>query len=130
MKNLFPKALFTFVCLILIIGCTESEITEPDSIDTGEIQATVGAIYNATKMYRQDNSCDPATVEQLEDGEYIELNEEIKNDWEFYLVKRERIERILAYSNPTIDENSTYIVEFILETGVFAKYRSMKFDNQ
>ncbi|MCF7809860.1 hypothetical protein K9N50_02590 [bacterium] len=128
MKNLFPKVLFTFVCLTLIIGCTESKVTEPVSIDTGEIQATVGAIYNAIKMHRQDNHYDPETVEQLEDGEYIELNEEIKNDWEFYLVKREHIERISAYSKPSIDANYTYIIELIIETGVFVKYRSMKFE--
>jgi len=83
---------------------------------------TIGAIYNAVKMYRQDLGEDPSSVEELLDLHYLEIDEEIQRQWNFTLIGSNPITQIEAVSTFDMPGGRGHQIIFDVETGRFSGY--------
>jgi len=69
------------VLVVVVIVAILAAISVPIYIQyvqgarASDAQATIGAIYNSVKMFRQDFGEDPSSVEELQELEYLEIDE-------------------------------------------------------
>jgi len=87
-----------------------------------DAQATIGAIFNASKMYRQDHSEDPPDITVLQDQGYLDIDESTLLQWEFQLIGSDPIMQIQATSTPEMRGGEGHIVVYDVATGTFTGY--------
>ncbi len=85
-------------------------------------QATIGAIYNSTKMYFMDYSEDPSSVEELEELEYLEIDKGTLRQWTFTLIGANPVSQIEGISTSEMKGGAGHVVLFDVETGRFTGY--------
>jgi type II secretion system protein G len=116
------------VLVVVVIVAILAAISVPIYIQyvqgarASDAQATIGAIYNSTKMFRQDTGEDPTSVEELEELEYLEIDEGTARQWEFSLVGQDPITQIEAVSTAEMKGGAGHVVLFDVETGRFTGY--------
>ena len=88
-----------------------------------EAQSAIGAIFNASKMYRQDTGEWPPNVEILEEEGYIRLDRSLKNRWQFEVVSGgQELANIQATSTAEMKGGAGRNVIYDVETGKFSGY--------
>lgn len=86
-------------------------------------QATIGAIYNAAKMYYQDNGEYPTDVEVLEEQEYLEIDLATKEQWEFQIVgNQDQLDQIMGTSTEKMKGGAGEVVVYEVREGRFTGY--------
>lgn len=116
------------VLVVVVIVAILAAISVPIYIQyvqgarASDAQATIGAIYNSVKMYRQDYGEDPSSVEELEEEEYLEIDEGTLRQWSFTLIGSNPITQIEAVSTAEMKGGAGHVVLFDVETGRFTGY--------
>ena len=87
-----------------------------------DAQASIGAIYNATKMHRQDFGEEPKSVEELIEQQYLELDEITAKEWTFHLIGSNPITIIEAVSTSEMKGGAGHVIIFDIQTGRFMGY--------
>jgi len=91
-----------------------------------EAQSAIGAIYNAAKMYYQDTGDWPNDIQsQLEAEGYINLDQSLKQRWEFEIIGSNPITTIQAVSTSEMKGGEGHVVTYDVETGKFTGYGVM-----
>ena len=113
--------LLTLILLFPLLSCndgpTDSQ-AEPEF--TSEARSTIGTIFLAVKMYRQDYSQDPPSVEELESLSYVDIDPDLKNLWTFRLVGSPRqVSHIYAESTDTFPKGPGHTIIFDAIIGRF-----------
>ena len=86
-------------------------------------QATIGAIYNAAKMFRQDNGQYPVDIATLTTQEYLEIDRATMDQWEFAIVGNpNNLEQIMGTSTERMKGGAGQIVIYDVQTGKFTGY--------
>jgi prepilin-type N-terminal cleavage/methylation domain-containing protein len=116
------------VLVVVVIVAILAAISVPIYIQyvegarAADAQATIGAIFNACKMYRQDHSEDPPDITILEDQGYLDIDESTLRMWEFQLIGSDPIMQIQATSTPEMRGGEGHIVVYDVATGTFTGY--------
>lgn len=116
------------VLVVVVIVAILAAISVPIYIQyvqgarASDAQSTIGAIYNASKMYRQDLGMDPGSVEELEELEYFEMDDGTLRQWTFTLIGADPITQIEAISTSEMRGGAGHPVVFDVETGKFSGY--------
>jgi prepilin-type N-terminal cleavage/methylation domain-containing protein len=116
------------VLVVVVIVAILAAISVPIYIQyvqgarASDAQATIGAIYNSVKMFRQDFGNDPGTVEELEEGEYLEIDEGTFRQWTFPLIGSDPITQIEGISTAEMKGGAGHVVLFDVNTGRFTGY--------
>ena len=116
------------VLVVVVIVAILAAISVPIYIQyvqgarASDAQATIGAIYNSTKMYLQDFGEDPTSVEELEELEYLTLDEGTILQWAFTLIGANPISQIEGISTAEMKGGAGHVVLFDIETGKFSGY--------
>lgn len=116
------------VLVVVVIVAILAAISVPIYIQyvegarAADAQATIGAIFNATKMYLQDHSEDPPDITILEDEGYLDIDESTIRQWEFQLIGSDPIMQIQATSTPEMRGGEGHIVIYDVPTGKFTGY--------
>lgn len=116
------------VLVVVVIVAILAAISVPIYIQyvqgarASDAQATVGAIYNSVKMYRQDFGEDPASVEMLQELEYLTIDEGTLRQWSFSLIGNNPITQIEAVSTAEMKGGAGHVVLFDVQTGRFTGY--------
>jgi type IV pilus assembly protein PilE len=87
-----------------------------------DAQATIGAIYNACKMYYQDHSEDATDVQMLEDNGYLDIDESTKKQWTFQIIGSNPITQIEGTSTSEMKGGAGQTVTYNVDTGKFEGY--------
>ena len=87
-----------------------------------DAQAAITSIYNSAKMYRQDYTEDPPSIIELEELSYLELDENIKRQWDFRLIGRNPLTEIRAISTSMMKGGAGEEVKYDVWTGEFSGY--------
>jgi type IV pilus assembly protein PilE len=87
-----------------------------------DAQATLGAIYNACKMYYQDHGEDASDINQLEQGGYLDVDESTKKQWDFSIVGANPITQLKAISTSEMRGGAGHEVTYNVDTGIFEGY--------
>lgn len=87
-----------------------------------DAQASIGAIYNAKKMYFQDNFEEPKSVKELVELGYLALDEETAKQWRFSFIGSDPITQIEAVSTSKMKGGPGHVVLFDIQTGRFMGY--------
>ena len=86
-------------------------------------QATIGAIYNAAKMYYQDKGEYPTDIEVLEDEEYLTIDLATHEQWEFQIVgAQDQLDQISATSTEKMKGGAGEVVIYEVKEGRFTGY--------
>jgi len=104
----------TLITIFLLVSVTGCDLGRSRGSDA---QPTIGAIYNSTKMYRQDFGEDPQSVDQLVELGYIELSKDVLEQWTFRLVGSNPIKKIEAVSTEKGKDGAGHIIAFDIQTG-------------
>ena len=116
------------VLVVVVIVAILAAISVPIYIQyvqgarASDAQATIGAIYNSVKMYLQDYGVDPTSVEELEEGEYLEMDEGTLRQWTFTLIGSDPVSQIEGISTSEMKGGAGHVVLFDVETGKFTGY--------
>jgi prepilin-type N-terminal cleavage/methylation domain-containing protein len=117
------------VLIVVVIVAILAAISVPIYIQyvegarASDPQATIGAIFNASKMYRQDSGAYPTDLTDLEQKEYLEIDKATKEQWEFQIVGTPTtLEQIMATSTEKMKGGAGKIVIYDIQTGVFTGY--------
>ncbi len=116
------------VLVVVVIVAILAAISVPIYIQyvqgarASDAQATIGAIYNSVKMYLQDYGKDPTSVEELEEGEYLEMDEGTLRQWTFTLIGSDPVSQIEGISTSEMKGGAGHVVLFDVETGKFTGY--------
>lgn len=116
------------VLVVVVIVAILAAISVPIYIQyvqgarASDAQATIGAIYNSVKMFRQDYGEDPSSVEELQEQEYLEIDEGTLRQWSFSLIGSNPITQIEAVSTAEMKGGAGHVVLFDVETGRFTGY--------
>jgi type II secretion system protein G len=116
------------VLVVVVIVAILAAISVPIYIQyvqgarASDAQATIGAVYNSVKMYRQDFGEDPTSVEELQELEYLEIDEGTLRQWSFTLIGSNPITQIEAVSTAEMKGGAGHVVLFDVETGRFTGY--------
>jgi len=116
------------VLVVVVIVAILAAISVPIYIQyvqgarASDAQATVGAIYNSVKMYRQDYGEDPSSTEQLQELEYLTVDEGTLRQWTFSLIGANPITQIEAVSTAEMKGGAGHVVLFDVQTGRFTGY--------
>ncbi len=121
----FPlqNALIAFLLLVsvsLITGC--AAMSKMQRRESKDARACMGAIYNAVKFYRQDYSCDPSSVEELIEKDYLALDKTSAKRWSFHFIGSNPIVMIEAESTTEMPGGAGHIIIFDVQTGEFLGY--------
>ncbi len=84
-----------------------------------DAQSQIGAIYNASKMFRQDRDRWPTDIEELEEYGYLEMDESVRRMWEFTI---NGTETIVASSTDEMPGGAGKEITFDIVQGVFTGY--------
>lgn len=87
-----------------------------------DAQSTIGAVYNASKMYYQDKSEDATDVDQLEELGYLDIDESTKKQWTFTIIGSNPITQIEAVSTSEMKGGAGHVVTYNVDTGTFEGY--------
>ncbi|MDP8228079.1 MAG: prepilin-type N-terminal cleavage/methylation domain-containing protein [Candidatus Electryoneaceae bacterium] len=115
------------VLVVVVIAAILAAISVPIYIEyvkgarASDGQATIGAIYNAVKMYRQDLGEEPTSVEELEELEYLEIDEGTLRQWTFSIVG-DPVQQIEAISTAEMKGGAGHTILFDAQTGKFTGY--------
>ncbi len=115
------------VLVVVVIVAILAAISVPIYIQyvqgarASDAQATIGAIYNSVKMYRQDFGVDPSSVEELIELEYLEPDEGTMRQWTFNLIGNP-VTQIEAVSTAEMKGGAGHVVLFDVVTGRFSGY--------
>ncbi len=86
-------------------------------------QATIGAIYNASKMYQQDTGVYPTDLIVLEQQEYLEIDQATKEQWNFQIIgSPTNLEQIMGTSTEKMKGGAGQIIIYNVQTGKFTGY--------
>jgi type II secretion system protein G len=116
------------VLVVVVIVAILAAISVPIYIQyvqgarASDAQATIGAIYNAVKMFRQDFGEDPTSVEELQELEYLEIDEGTLRQWTFSLIGQDPLTQIEAVSTAEMKGGAGHVVLFDVQTGRFTGY--------
>ena len=116
------------VLVVVVIVAILAAISVPIYIQyvqgarASDAQATIGAIYNSVKMYRQDFGEDPTSVEELQELEYLTIDEGTERQWTFTLIGSNPVTQIEAVSTAEMKGGAGHVVLFDVETGRFTGY--------
>jgi len=116
------------VLVVVVIVAILAAISVPIYIQyvqgarASDAQATIGAIYNAVKMFRQDFGEDPTSVEELQELEYLEVDEGTLRQWAFSLIGQDPVTQIEAVSTAEMKGGAGHVVLFEVQTGRFTGY--------
>jgi len=116
------------VLVVVVIVAILAAISVPIYIQyvqgarASDAQATIGAIYNSVKMYRQDYGEDPTSVEELQEGEYLTIDEGTERQWTFTLIGSNPVTQIEGVSTAEMKGGAGHVVLFDVESGRFTGY--------
>lgn len=116
------------VLVVVVIVAILAAISVPiylqyvEGARASDAQATIGAIYNACKMYYQDHSEDPTDVQILEDLGYLDIDQSTENQWTFTVVGSNPITQIEAVSTSEMKGGAGHVVTYNVDTGLFEGY--------
>jgi len=116
------------VLIVVVIIAILAAISVPIYIQyvqgarASDAQSTIGAIYNACKMYYQDRSEDPTDVAQLEEEGYLDIDEATKKQWTFTIIGSNPITQIEAVSTSEMKGGAGHVVTYNVDTGIFEGY--------
>jgi len=116
------------VLVVVVIVAILAAISVPIYIQyvqgarASDAQATIGAIYNSVKMYRQDYGEDPTSVEELQELEYLTIDEGTERQWTFTLIGANPVTQIEGVSTAEMKGGAGHVVLFDVETGRFTGY--------
>ncbi|MFH1863214.1 MAG: prepilin-type N-terminal cleavage/methylation domain-containing protein [bacterium] len=117
------------VLIVVVIVAILAAISVPIYIQyvegarAADPQATIGAIYNACKMYRQDQGEYPTDVNILEEQEYFEIDPATKEQWEFSIVgSQTQMQQIIGTSTDKMRGGAGQVVYYDVEIGKFTGY--------
>jgi len=116
------------VLVVVVIVAILAAISVPIYIQyvqgarASDAQATIGAIYNSVKMYRQDFGEDPTTVELLSELQYLTIDEGTLRQWSFTLMGSPDVSQIEAVSTAEMKGGAGHTVLFEVMTGRFTGY--------
>jgi type II secretion system protein G len=116
------------VLVVVVIVAILAAISVPIYIQyvqgarASDAQSTIGAIYNSVKMYRQDYGEDPTSVEELQEGEYLTIDEGTERQWTFTLIGANPVTQIEGVSTAEMKGGAGHVVLFDVETGRFTGY--------
>ncbi len=113
------------ILIVVVIVAILAAISVPIYIDyvqgarAADAQSQIGAIYNAAKMYLQDNDQWPTTVDELEELGYMTIDESVQRQWEFSINGQETI---TAVSTGEMAGGAGKEVTFNIQEGRFYGY--------
>jgi len=116
------------VLVVVVIVAILAAISVPIYIQyvqgarASDAQATIGAIYNSVKMFRQDFGEDPTSVEELQELEYLTIDEGSLRQWTFSLIGSNPITQIEGVSTAEMKGGAGHVVLFDVQTGRFNGY--------
>jgi len=116
------------VLVVVVIVAILAAISVPIYIQyvqgarASDAQATIGAIYNSVKMFKQDYGDDPSSVEQLQEQQYLTIDEGTLRQWGFTLIGANPITQIEAVSSAEMKGGAGHTVLFDVATGRFTGY--------
>ena len=116
------------VLVVVVIVAILAAISVPiylqyvEGARASDAQATIGAIYNACKMYYQDHSEDPTDVQILEDLGYLDIDQSTENQWTFTVVGSNPITQIEAVSTSEMKGGAGHVVTYNVDSGLFEGY--------
>ena len=117
------------VLIVVVIVAILAAISVPIYIQyvegarASDPQATIGAIYNSCKMYRQDNGEYPSDLNVLENQEYLEIDRATKDQWVFQIVgNAQNLDQIQGTSTEKMKGGAGQIVTYDVLTGKFTGY--------
>ncbi len=116
------------VLVVVVIVAILAAISVPIYIQyvqgarASDAQATIGAIYNACKMYYQDKSEDPTDVQLLEDEGYLDIDESTKKQWTFTIIGSNPITQIEGVSTSDMKGGAGHVVTYNVDLGTFEGY--------
>ncbi len=129
-SHFFKEGGFTLieVLVVVVIVAILAAISVPIYIEyvqgarASDAQASIGAIYNACKMYYQDKGEDPPDVETLEELGYLDIDESTKKQWSFTIIGSDPITQIEGVSTAEMKGGAGKIVTYNVEEGFFEGY--------
>lgn len=118
------------VLVVVVIVAILAAISVPIYIQyvqgarASDAQATIGAIYNSYKMYLQDFGPEqpPSGVEELEDLDYLTIDDGTLRQWTFSLIGQDPLTQIEALSTAEMKGGAGHTVLFDVATGRFTGY--------
>ncbi|NQS99247.1 MAG: prepilin-type N-terminal cleavage/methylation domain-containing protein [candidate division Zixibacteria bacterium] len=116
------------VLVVVVIVAILAAISVPIYIQyvegarASDAQATIGAIYNASKMYYQDRSEDPTDVQILEDLGYLDIDQSTEKQWTFTIVGSNPITQIIGTSTSEMKGGAGREVTYNVDNGLFEGY--------
>ncbi len=116
------------ILIVVIIAAILAAVTIPmyiqytESAKASDAQAAITSIYNSAKMYRQDYTEDPTSINELEELSYLELDENIKKQWNFRLIGRNPLTGIRAISTALMRGGAGEEVKYDVRSGEFTGY--------
>lgn len=117
------------VLIVVVIVAILAAISVPiyvqyvEGARAADPQATIGAIYNASKMYYQDTSEYPTDVTELTEQEYLEIDQATLEQWDFQLVgSTTNIDQIMGTSTEKMKGGAGHVVIYEVREGKFTGY--------
>lgn len=117
------------VLIVVVIVAILAAISVPiyvqyvEGARAADPQATIGAIYNSSKMYLQDNGEYPTDIAELEEMEYLEIDFATKEQWEFQIVgSATSIDQIMGTSTEKMKGGAGRVVIYEVREGRFSGY--------
>jgi prepilin-type N-terminal cleavage/methylation domain-containing protein len=86
-----------------------------------DAKATISGVWNAAQVYYQDKGEWPATVEDLENESYLEMQKATKLQWIFAIVGSPPV-TITATSTEQMKGGAGHTVTYNIETGEWTGY--------
>ena len=116
------------VLVVVVIVAILAAISVPIYIQyvqgarASDAQSTIGAVYNSVKMFRQDFGEDPTSVEQLQELQYLTIDDGTLRQWAFTLIGQDPVTQIEAISTAEMKGGAGHTVMFEVQTGRFTGY--------
>lgn len=93
--------------------------------EISDVQATIGVIVNACRMYYQDYHINPNNIKDMEVQGYLTLSENIKSNWEFIFItsiEQKRIQKIEAISLSSFIAGEGNKISYDLQSETFSGF--------
>ncbi len=116
MKRLaFLLFLALFLLSLFMVGCSRQH-----KLDARDACSQIGAIYNASKMFRADRDRWPDSVEELDQYGYLEMDEEVRTKWVFTI---HDTDSIYALSTEMMSGGAGHGISFDIIQGTFTGWQ-------
>ncbi|MBS1261364.1 MAG: Type II secretion system protein G [Calditrichaeota bacterium] len=112
------------ILIVVVIVAILAAISVPIYLEyvkgarAADAQSQIGAIYNAAKMYYQDNDLWPNSIDELEELGYLTVDEAVKRQWSFSISEEE----ITAISTAEMAGGAGKEVRYDIQQGKFFGY--------